>query len=98
MQSFCRVAGRREQAEQGGDGRQCDAAAEDYGDKGMKKISPEQARPNIIAAYEKRHREGVDALSSAIDRVKGTKTDAKAETVSHSKPSLASLLLAIYEK
>ena len=40
------------------------------------------------------HREGVDALSSAIDRVKGTKTDAKAESVSEPKPSLASLLLA----
>jgi hypothetical protein len=60
----------------------------------MKTISPEQARANIIAAYERQHQEGVSALSSAIERVKGTKTDAKAETVSGSKPTLASLLLA----
>jgi hypothetical protein len=79
------------QAEQGGDGRQCDAAADDYGDEGMKAISAEQSRANIIASDEK-HREGVDALSSAIDRAK--KTDAKAESVSEPKPLLASLLLA----
>ena len=33
-----------------------------------KTVSPEQARANIIAAYEKQHREGVDGLSSAIER------------------------------
>jgi hypothetical protein len=60
----------------------------------LKTISAEQSRANIIAADEKQHREGVDAFSSAIDRVKGTKTDAKAESVSEPKPSLASLLLA----
>ncbi len=35
------------------------------------KISPEEARANIIATYTKEHQEGVHALTSAIDRVKG---------------------------
>jgi hypothetical protein len=75
------------------------AAAGDSGGKSMTTISPEKARANIIAAYTKQHNEGVDALSAAIDRVKGTKAtvvkeDTKAEAVSDSKPSLASLLLA----
>jgi len=58
------------------------------------KISPEEARANIIATYTKEHQEGVYALTSAIDRVKGAKTDDKTKTVSELKPSLASLLLA----
>jgi predicted transcriptional regulator len=67
------------------------------------KISPEEARANIVAAYTKQHEEAVGALSSAIERVKGTKTtvvkeDTKAEAVSDSKPSLASLLLAVREE
>ncbi len=60
----------------------------------MKTISPEQARANILAAYERPHNEGVNVLSSAIERVKAAKTDAKAETEHASKPTLASLLLA----
>jgi hypothetical protein len=60
----------------------------------MTTISPEQARANIIGAYERQHQEGVNALSAAIEQVKGTKADATAETVSDSKPSLAQLLLA----
>jgi len=61
----------------------------------MKTISPERARTNIIAAYERQHQTGVTALSSAIERVKATKTTgAKAKTVFVPKPSLAELLLA----
>jgi hypothetical protein len=60
----------------------------------MTTISPEKARANIIAAYTKQHSEGVDALTSAIDRVKGAKTEDKTKTVSDLKPSLAELLLA----
>jgi hypothetical protein len=56
------------------------------------KISPEQARANIIAAYAKEHEAGVSALSSAIERVKGTKTDAKAKAEQAPKPTLADLL------
>jgi riboflavin biosynthesis pyrimidine reductase len=68
-----------------------------------KTVSADQARKNVVAAYEHQHKAGVDALSSAIDRVKASKTaepkkDAKAETVSDSKPSLASLLLAAGEE
>jgi hypothetical protein len=59
----------------------------------MKTVTPEQARRNIIAAYTKQHNETVSALSAAIERVKGTKTDAKSETVSNPKLSLAELLL-----
>jgi hypothetical protein len=58
------------------------------------KISPEQARANIIAAYTKEHEAGVSALSSAIERVKGAKTEDKTKTVSDLKPSLAEPLLA----
>jgi hypothetical protein len=64
----------------------------------MKTTSAKQARANIIAAYEPQHREGVSALSSAIERAKATGKDAKAETMSESKPSLASLLLAVQEE
>jgi hypothetical protein len=56
------------------------------------KIAPEQARANIIAAYERQLAEGVDALSAAIAKRRGTKN--RADAVSDSKPSLASLLLA----
>jgi hypothetical protein len=56
-------------------------------------ISAEQARANIVRAYEKQIAEGVDALTAAIDKRRGT-TAVKVETVSDSKPSLASLLLA----
>jgi hypothetical protein len=59
----------------------------------MKAISAEQARANIIAAYEKQHNEGVDALSAAIAKRRGTKTDAKAETEQTTKPELSKLLL-----
>ena len=60
----------------------------------MKTISAEQARANIIATYEKQHREGVNALSSAIERVKPTKaTDTKKDaTDSNAKPELLHLL------
>jgi hypothetical protein len=59
------------------------------------KVAPEQARANIIAAYERQHREGVSALTSAIDRVKASQTEkVKPETASVRKSSLASLLLA----
>jgi hypothetical protein len=58
----------------------------------MTTISPEQARANIIAAYTKEHEPGVHALSSAIERVKGAKTEGKTQTVSDS--NLAELLLA----
>jgi hypothetical protein len=64
----------------------------------MKTIDPEEARANIVAAYTKQHEEAVSALSSAIERVKGTKADAKAETVSDPKPLLAELLLARSEE
>jgi hypothetical protein len=60
----------------------------------MKTIDPELARKNIRAAYERLHNEGVDALSAAIEQVKGTKTEDKTKTVSDLKPSLAGLLLA----
>jgi hypothetical protein len=88
--------GRREQAEQGGDGRQCDAAADDCGTDGnMRTISADEAKVNIVRAYERQHQESVDAISAAIERVKATKTtDAKAKSVSVPKPSLAELLLA----
>jgi hypothetical protein len=59
-----------------------------------KPISPEKARENIEAAYQRQIAEGVSALSAALDRVRGTKADAKVETISDSKPSLAQLLLA----
>jgi hypothetical protein len=72
---------------------------DDSGGEGMATISPEEARANIIAAYERQHQAGVTALSSAIERVKATKTtDAKAKTVSVPKPSLAELLLAVREE
>jgi hypothetical protein len=58
------------------------------------KISPEEARANIIAAYTKEHEAGVSALSLAIERVKGAKTEDKTKTVSDLKSSLAELLLA----
>jgi hypothetical protein len=88
------VAGRRDQTQTGVSGRQRGvAAADDYGGKGMK-ISPQQARLNIVREYERQHQEGVNALSVAIAKRQGSKTDAKAETLSDSKPSLASLLLA----
>jgi hypothetical protein len=70
------------------------AVAGDSGDKNMTTISPEKARANIIAAYTKQHEEAVSALSSAMERMKGTKTEDKTETVSDLKPSLAELLLA----
>jgi len=62
----------------------------------MTTISPEQARANIIAAHTKQHKEAVDEL--AIERVKGTKADGKAQSVSVPKPSLADLLLAESEE
>jgi hypothetical protein len=96
---FCRVTGRRDQAQQGDDGRQrAGDVAIDCGSEDMK-ILPEEARAKITTVYTKQHVEAVNALSSAMERVKGTwvtvvKEDTKAETVSDSKPSLASLLLA----
>jgi hypothetical protein len=57
----------------------------------MTTISPEQARANIIAAYTKEHEPGVHALSSAIERVKGAKTEGKTQTVSDLKPGGAAL-------
>jgi hypothetical protein len=60
-----------------------------------KPVSAEQARVNIVRAYEKQLAEGVDALTAAIDKRRGTKATAvKAETVSDPKASLAQLLLA----
>ena len=56
------------------------------------KISPEEARANIIAAYTKEHQAGVSALSSAIDRVKGAQTEDKAKAEQAPKPTLADLL------
>jgi hypothetical protein len=56
------------------------------------KIAPEQARANIIAPYERQHREGVSALTSAIDRVKAAKTEDKAKAEQAPKPTLADLL------
>jgi hypothetical protein len=41
------------------------------------KISPEQARSNIIAAYKRQHQEGVSALNSAIERVKAPRQTPK---------------------
>jgi hypothetical protein len=70
------------------------AAVDDSGCKGMTTISSEQARANIIAAYTKEHNAGVNALTSAIDRMTGAKTEDKTKTVSDLKPSLAELLLA----
>jgi hypothetical protein len=62
-------------------------------------ISKEQARQNVIEAYTKQLTEGVSVLSAAIERVKNNKAAVvKAETVSDSKPSLASLLLAESEE
>jgi hypothetical protein len=56
------------------------------------KIAPEQARANIIAAYERQHNAGVNALTSAIDRVKGANTEDKAKAEQTPKPTLADLL------
>lgn len=69
----------------------------------MRTISAEDARENVVKVYERLHNEGVNVLSAAIERVKGTKAtvvkeDTKAEAVSDSKPSLASLLLAVREE
>jgi hypothetical protein len=61
------------------------------------KISPEQARANIIAAYTKQHEEAVSALSSAMDRVRGIRT-AKVKSEIDSKPTLADLFLAESEE
>ena len=71
----------------------------DSGGSGMKTVTPEQARGNIIAAYEKQHKEGVSALSSAIERVKGSKTtegkkdaaDSNAKSDQSAKPELSKL-------
>jgi hypothetical protein len=99
VQSFCRFIGRGEQAQTGGDSGQRDAgAADDSAFKVMKAVPPGQTRANIIAAYTKQHQEGVNALTAAIERVKSTKTDGKAETASVPKPSLAELLLAVREE
>jgi hypothetical protein len=38
-----------------------------------KTVSADQARKNVVAAYEHQHKAGVDALSSAIDRVKAVR-------------------------
>jgi hypothetical protein len=56
------------------------------------RISPEEARANIVAAYTKQHQEGVDALSAAIDRVKGAK-EVKKDATDSVKPELSKLLL-----
>jgi hypothetical protein len=56
--------------QQGGSDRQSDvAAADDSGGEGMK-ISPEQARANIVVAYERQLNEGISVLSSAMERVR----------------------------
>jgi uncharacterized Ntn-hydrolase superfamily protein len=39
----------------------------------MRTISAEQARENVVKAYERQHQEGVNALSAALER--GTKAD-----------------------
>jgi hypothetical protein len=57
------------------------------------KISPEQARLNIVREYERQHQEGVNALAAAIAKRQGTKTDNKAETEQTTKPELSKLLL-----
>jgi hypothetical protein len=57
----------------------------------MKTVTPEQARANIIAAYTKQHLEGVIALSSAIERVKGK--EVKKDATESAKPELSKLLL-----
>jgi hypothetical protein len=44
-----------------------DSFSDDFGGKDMK-ISPEQARANIIAADTKQHKEAVSALSSAMEQ------------------------------
>jgi hypothetical protein len=93
LQSFCRITGRRDQTQTSVSGRQRGVApADDYGGKGMK-ISPEQARLNIVREYERQHQEGVNALAAAIAKRQGTKTDNKAETEQTTKPELSKLLL-----
>jgi hypothetical protein len=57
------------------------------------KISPEEARLNIVREYERQHQEGVNALSAAIAKRQGSKTDAKTETEQSAKPELSKLLL-----
>jgi hypothetical protein len=60
-----------------------------------KPVSAEQARANVIAAFERQQRADVDALSAAIERVRPNKTaEVKAETASDRKLSLAELILA----
>jgi hypothetical protein len=56
-----------------------------------KSITPEKARANIVASYTKQLKEGVDALSSAIERVKGK--EVKKDATDSAKPELSKLLL-----
>jgi hypothetical protein len=85
----------RDQAQTGGGGRQRGvAAADDCGTEGMK-ISPEEARLNIVREYERQHQEGVYALSAAIERRKASNKSAEVnkEATDSAKPELSKLLL-----
>jgi hypothetical protein len=42
--------------------------ADDFGGDGMKKISPEQTRANIVAAYKKHYAEAISGLSAAMQQ------------------------------
>ena len=69
------------------------AAVDDFGCKDMK-ISPEQARSNIVAVYTKQHQEAVNSLNAAMSRVKASQTEkVKPETEKTTKPELSKLLL-----
>jgi soluble cytochrome b562 len=58
-----------------------------------KPVTPEQARKNIEAAYQRQVAEGVDALSAAIDKVRASKAAAvKVETGKAEAKTLADLL------
>jgi hypothetical protein len=72
--------------QQDGSDRQSDvAAADDSGGEGMK-ISPEQARANIVVEYERQLNEGVSVLSSAMERMRGI-TTAKVKSEIDSQPN-----------
>jgi hypothetical protein len=85
------------QPQQDGSDRQSDvAAADDSGGEGMK-ISPEQARANIVVEYERQLNEGVSVLSSAMERMRGI-TTAKVKSEIDSQPTLADLVVAGFEE
>jgi hypothetical protein len=65
------------------------------------KISPEQARRNILAAYTKQHEEAVSALSSAMEQEREArygKNVRKPTAVEEITNGLAAAILAARER